>query len=468
MERTLTKETIKKVGERVLIKGWVHSRRNLGKFTFIDLRDKEGLVQVIFIPSEMESGQDLVKDIRSEFVLSIEGMVQKRGPKQINPNLATGEIEILAKNLEILSTAETPPFEVDKDTREISEELRLKYRYLDLRSERMKNNLVLRSKLTHFFLQWLERKGFLYVETPYLTKGTPEGAREYILPSRLFPGEFYVLPQSPQQFKQLLMVAGAERYCQLARCFRDEDQRGDRQPEFTQIDLEMSFVEQEDILKLAEELVIELIKTLCPGKPILSTPFPRLTYKETIEKYNTDKPDLRQDKNNPDELAFAWVVDFPLFEYSAEEKKLVSCHHPFTSPKKEDEPLLESDPVKVKAEAYDLVLNGFEIAGGSIRIHSRELQNKIFKILGLDDEKITERFGHLLEAFKYGVPPHGGIAFGFDRLLMLLAGEPNIREVIPFPKTSDAKDLMMGAPSALEEERLKEAHIKLIKKDLKK
>jgi aspartyl-tRNA synthetase len=308
-----------------------------------------------------------------------------------------------------------------------------------------------------------------------LTKGTPEGAREFIVPSRLYPGKFYVLPQAPQQFKQLCMVAGLERYFQIARCFRDEDTRGDRQPEFTQLDLEMSFIEEEDILGLMEEMIIELISKVMPEKKITSVPFPRIGFQEAMAKYQTDKPDLRKNKNDPDELALAFIIDFPLFstqggsasggEYSATEKKIVPCHNPFTSPKAGEAERLEREPDKILSRQYDFVCNGFEIAGGAIRIHQPEIQQKVFKILGLSEEEIKAKFGHILEAFTYGVPPHGGIAMGLDRLIMILANEPNIREVIPFPKTADAKDLMMGAPSELSEAQLKEANIKI---DIKK
>jgi len=304
--------------------------------------------------------------------------------------------------------------------------------------------------------------GFTEIETPYLTKGTPEGAREFVIPSRNQPGKFYVLPQSPQQFKQLLMVAGLERYFQFARCFRDEDQRGDRQPEFTQLDMEMSFVfKEEDVMEVTERLMKAVVKEVAPGKRIAADPFPVMTYAEVMEKYGSDKPDLRKDKNDPDELAFLWVVDFPLFEHSDTEGRLVSAHHPFTAPKDEDKEMLTKEPSAVRAKAYDLVLNGYEVAGGSVRIHERELQNLIFKTLGIEDDEIAARFGHILEAFEYGAPPHGGIAWGYDRLVMILADQPNIREVITFPKTGDARDLMMGAPSDVPPSQLADVHIRV-------
>ncbi len=322
----------------------------------------------------------------------------------------------------------------------------------------------MRHSVTKFFRNWLSQNGFLEIETPMMTKGTPEGSREFIIPSRLHQGKFYVLPQSPQQFKQLLMVAGMEKYFQVARCFRDEDQRGDRQPEFTQIDLEMSFVDEEDVMNIIESSVIEMTKILFPEKKISQTPFLRISYQESMEKYGNDKPDLRENKGDKNELAFAWVVDFPMFEYSETEKKLTAAHHPFTHPKDSDIEALDSKPESAKARAYDLVLNGYEIGGGSIRIHKADLQNKIFQILGLSGEQIKKRFGHILEAFSYGTPPHGGFAFGFDRLIMILAGEPNIREVIAFPKTGDARDPMMEAPSRMPEEQLKELGIEITKK----
>jgi aspartyl-tRNA synthetase len=326
----------------------------------------------------------------------------------------------------------------------------------------MKNNMIMRSKIISFMRNFYEKQDFIEVETPILTKGTPEGSREYIVPSRIHKGEFYVLPQSPQQFKQLLMVSGIERYFQVAKCFRDEDQRGDRQPEFTQFDLEMSFVPQEEIMRIFEQCMIEMVTELYPEKKIKQIPFPILTYKESMEKYGNDKPDLRTDKNDPNELAFCWVVEFPMFEKN-DAGEIGATHHPFTSPMDEDVELLEKNPLEARAKAYDIVLNGFEIGGGSIRIHSKKIQHKIFEILGLKEESIQARFGHMLEAFTFGAPPHGGMAGGLDRIIMLLQNEPNIREIMAFPKTGEAEDLMMGAPSELEDAQLKEAGIKVEK-----
>ena len=463
MERSLSLETTQKVGQAVALKGWIHARRSHGKIVFFDLRDRGGLVQVVCVPKELDANSvGAVKAIRPEWVVEIEGVVQERQEKDVNPNQPAGKIEILAKRVAVLNEAKTPPFEIDKNTRGINEELRLKYRYLDLRSERMQKNIRMRDRVISFFRSYMHAAGFVEIETPILMKGTPEGAREYVVPSRVYKGKFYVLPQSPQQFKQLSMVAGFERYFQIARCFRDEDQRGDRQPEFTQLDFEMSFVEREDVLAYTEEMFKELVQKLFPEKKLSADPFPRLTYAEAMKQYGTDKPDLRKDKNNPDELAFAWVVDFPMFE-KLEDGSVQAMHHPFCSIHPDDMDKLESDIFSVRANAYDLVLNGFELSSGSIRIHQRELQNKIFQLLGLPDEEINERFGHMLEAFEYGAPPHGGFAPGIDRICMLLAGEPNIREVIAFPKTGDARDVMMGAPSEASKKQLDELGITIKK-----
>ena len=459
MKRTLIKDVVLEVGKEVTISGWVNTRRDHGKIIFIDLRDRTGLIQIVFVPGS--EAYEKIDQVRPEWVLSVTGKINQRPEKMINPDMVSGTVEMEAVDIDVLNEAKTPPFEVDKDTSKVDEELRLKYRYLDLRSVRMAKNITLRHEMIRFIREYLYEEGFREIETPYLTKSTPEGAREYVVPSRLYPGEFYVLPQSPQQFKQLLMVAGIERYFQIARCFRDEDQRGDRQPEFTQLDMEMSFIDQEDILTLVEDMMIKMVEKVAPEKKIQSKPFPRITYKESEEKYSTDKPDLRKDKNDKDELAFAWIIDAPLFKYSKSEKKLVSSHHPFTMPQPQDMDKLDSKPQEVRAYAYDLVLNGFEVAGGSIRIHKRDIQNKIFDLLGVSEEEKARRFGHMLEAFEYGAPPHGGIAPGIDRLATILCGEKVIREAMAFPKTGDARDLMMGAPSMVSEKQLKDVHISL-------
>ena len=464
MQRTLAKETVKKIGKDVRLCGWVNTKRKMGKITFVDLRDFSGLVQVVFGPNISEELRKSIETIKPEYVVEIKGKVNDRPKNQINPNLPTGKVEVEAESCEIISSSRVPPFTIDNEIVPANEEMRLTYRYLDIRHQRVKNNIISRHALAKNIRDFLDKKGFTEIETPYLTKGTPEGAREYIVPSRIYPGKFYVLPQAPQQFKQLLMIAGIERYFQFARCFRDEDTRGDRQPEFTQLDMEMSFMEEEEILDLVEEMVAKTIKQIFPQKKIKS-PFPRLKAEEVLKKYKTDKPDLRKNKDDKDELSFVWVKEFPLFEYSETEKKIVSAHNPFTLPFKEDIHLLERDPMKVRAHQYDLVCNGFEIAGGAMRIYDPELQRKIFRILKVDDKEVERKFGGFLRAFEYGAPPHGGIAFGFDRLIMILQGEPNIREVIAFPKTADGKDIMLGAPDEVSPDQLKEAHIKILKED---
>jgi aspartyl-tRNA synthetase len=569
------------VGERVTLAGWVHRRRDHGGLVFIDLRDRAGLVQVVFNPEVSAEGQGIATKLRHEYVVKVTGEVSKRPPGTENPKLATGEIEVIAQQAQILNISKTPPFYINEDV-EVDENLRLRYRYLDLRREKMKENIILRHRVIKFMRDFLDERGFIEIETPILIKSTPEGARDYLVPSRVHPGKFYALPQSPQQLKQLLMVAGFERYYQIARCFRDEDQRADRQPEFTQLDLEMSFVDEEDILVLVEKLFTALVENVKPTMRVLQ-PFPRLSYYDAMERYGTDKPDLRygveirdlsdiagqsdftvfrsalqeggrvrgicapgfanysrrqldelaafvqargakglvtlplgeeemrsvvakfltreqieemamrfgakegdlllivagktkmveealgalrQEVANrleladPNLLAFCFIVDYPLLE-KGEGGRWEPMHHPFTAPRDEDIPLLDSDPDRVHAKHYDLACNGCELSSGSIRIHTRELQEKIFKLLGYSEEEVERRFGHLLEAFEYGAPPHGGIAPGIDRVVMLLAGEQTIREVIPFPKNQSAQDVMFDAPSPVSEEQLKELHLKL-------
>jgi len=567
------------VGRTVTLMGWVNRRRDHGDLIFIDLRDRWGVTQAVLDPEDAREAWQQAGDVRSEYVLAISGEVARRLPGKENPALSTGEIELRAQELRLLNKAETPPFVINEET-EVNEELRLRYRYLDLRRPRMKDNILLRHRTIKYIRDYLDARGFVEIETPILFKSTPGGARDYIVPSRVHPGEFYALPQSPQQFKQLLMVAGFERYFQIARCFRDEDQRGDRQPEFTQLDLEMSFVTREDILALIEELMTGLVPAVA-GKRIQDSPFPRLTYREAMDRYGSDKPDLRFGlpladvgdlfaatefrlfagvlagggqikairapglgeisrreideltetakrfgakglvtigvtadgvKSNvakfitpeiraallqrlgadtgdmlllvadepavvaealgrlrldigyrlgladPDALAFAWVIDMPLFE-PAEGGGIKAVHHQFTAPLPEDAPLLDSDPLAARANQYDLVCNGYELAGGSIRIYQRDLQEKVFRLLGMTPEQIEAQFGHMLTAFEFGTPPHGGIAPGIDRIVMLLAGEDNIREVIPFPKNQSAQDLMSGAPTPVTQTQLDELHI---------
>jgi aspartyl-tRNA synthetase len=440
------------IGKQVTLCGWVANRRDHGKLIFIDIRDRYGLTQVVFIPKECPADSyEKAGQLRNEFVIKLKGLVNKRPTGTINSKLATGEVEILAQELEILNPSLTPPFEIQEDI-EITEELRLKYRYLDLRRAKVFNNLLLRSNLYKVIRGYLEAKDFIECETPILTKSTPEGARDYLVPSRVNLGKFFALPQSPQLFKQILMVAGVEKYYQIAKCFRDEDLRADRQPEFTQLDIEMSFINEEDIFSLTEGLMKLIFKKL---KNIdIAVPFTRISYKEALEKYKCDKPDLREQLNL--DFAFCWVVDFPLFKFNTEEKRWESEHHPFTSFATEDLENLEVAPDKVKSRSYDLVLNGIELGSGSIRIHRQELQEKIFNIIGLEKEEIQKRFGFLLEAFQFGAPPHGGVAFGLDRLLAILSGESSIREVITFPKNSSTFCPLTSAPSDVEDKQLKE------------
>jgi len=460
MERILTSQTLSQKGKKVKIAGWVHTRRDHGKIVFFDVRDRGGLVQVVF-SSEVLKAHKATQAVKPEWVIEIEGTVQERPENLKNPDLATGDIEIAAEKLTVLSEAKTLPLPTDTDGHEIGEETRLKYRYLDLRRTRLQRNLKMRHQGTQFIRNFLVDEGFVEVETPILTKSTPEGARDYLVPSRLYPGKFYALPQSPQQYKQLLQVAGIERYFQIARCFRDEDPRADRQPEFTQLDIEMSFVEQDEILDLIERLYTKLVQSLFPEKHIKEIPFPRITYKEAMEKWGTDKPDLRENPDDPNELAFVFVVDFPLFEWKETEKRWDAMHHPFTRPQTNNVENIKKDPAHTLAFQYDLALNGYEIAGGSLRIYQPETLEFIFEILGHKKEDVRVNFKHLLEAFEYGVPPHGGIASGLDRLFAILLAEPSIREVIAFPKTGDGRDLMMETPSEVDEKQLHELHLRV-------
>jgi len=462
MKRILTKETINHIAKKVRLNGWVHKTRRLGKMVFIDLRDISGIVQVVFTPDHQDV-LELAKKLRPEFVVEIVGAVSKRPEKLVNKEIVTGAVEVQALELKILAESKTPPFEIVETTKEKeSEELRLKYRYLDLRRQRNRKILAARDKVNTFIRDYLHKEGFIEIETPILGKSTPEGARDYLVPSRVFPGKFYALPQSPQQYKQLLMVAGFEKYFQIAPCFRDEDSRSDRSPDqFHQLDLEMSFVSQEDILTLAERLFTELVKILLPEKKITYSPWPRITYDEAMRRYKTDKPDIRLNKKNPNELGFCFIVDWPLFELKLEDGHFAPCHHIFTAPKESDIPLLEYEPHKARSWQHDMVLNGYEVGGGSLRITNPKVQEKIFELVGIKKEEARQQFGHLLEAFEYGVPPHGGIAPGIDRLLMVLLNTENVREVVAFPKTGDNRDPMMGAPSEVAEEQLKDLHIKI-------
>jgi aspartyl-tRNA synthetase len=468
MERIFINQIKNHIGEEILLKGWVDTRRDHGKLIFIDLRDKSGLVQVVFLPTS-KIYED-AKNLRNEWVIELKGKVNKRPEGMQNSKIENGDLEIEAVDLVILNSSEALPIDISDNGYDIGEEHRLKYRYLDLRRSRLQRNLRKRHEVILFMRNYLDKNGFVEIETPILTKSTPEGARDYVVPSRLHHGKFYALPQSPQQYKQLLMVSSFERYFQIARCFRDEDTRGDRQPEFTQLDIEMSFPTQEQILNLIEDLYLNLMETLFPEKKLTFKPFPRLTYKEVMEKYQSDKPDLRENKNDPNEMAFAFVVDFPMFEWKETEKRWDAVHHPFTKAQnplnlsdEEFKKYLEENPDKILAHQYDFVCNGYEIGGGSIREHNPKILQKVFEIMGNKTESIQEKFGHMLQAFQYGVPPHGGIATGIDRFIMILMNEPSIREVIAFPKTGDGRDLMMNAPSEIDEYQLKELGIEIKK-----
>lgn len=454
MERASTSESIKKLGKKIRLCGWVATRRDHGKLVFIDLRDRSGIVQIV-------GGKEL-GNLRPEDVVEIIGKVRKRPKEMVNPKIPTGTVEIEVEKIKILAKSLDLPFPINTEGLEIDEELRFKYRYLDLRRPRMVKSLKLRHQIIKFIRDWLDKNDFIEIETPILTKATPEGARDFVVPSRLQTGKFYALPQSPQQYKQLLMVAGFEKYYQIARCLRDEDLRADRQLEFTQLDLEMSFVKREDILKLVENLLVDLAEEF--GKKVYQKPFPQVKYQEALKKYGDDKFDLR-DKKNENVLAFAYVIDQPLFEWKKEEKRWDAMHHPFTSPNPEDIPLLEKGEIsKVRSWQYDLVCNGAEIGGGSIRITSPSLQEKIFEIMGHSKEQIKRKFGHLLEAFEYGVPPHGGIALGLDRLVAVFANEQSIREVIAFPMTSGGQTSVMEAPSEIDKQQLEELGLRVIKR----
>ncbi len=461
--RTHILDTKDKAGQKVELFGWVDTRRDMGKIIFVDLRDRSGIVQVVFTPNDKQM-YDLANTVRPEWVLKISGTVGERPEKMVNSDIETGKVEIQPEKLEILNEAATPPFALDTDGKEIGEENRMKYRYLDLRRKRMQDNMTLRYRVIKHIRDFLDEKGFLEIETPILSKSTPEGSRDFVVPSRLHNGKFYALPQAPQQYKQLLMVAGFEKYFQIARCFRDEDTRGDRQPEFTQLDLEMSFVEKEDVMKINEELLISIIKNTMPKKRIQETPFPRFTYKEAMEKYGTDKPDLREDKDDPNLLSFVWVVDFPLFE-KTDDGGWTFTHNPFSAPKPEfmDQLLKKENVGEILTSQYDIALNGSEIGGGGIRNHKSEALKAVFEVMGISEKDIESNFGHMLEAFAFGAPPHGGIAWGLDRLVTILANEPNIREVITFPKTGDGRDLMMDGPSELSKEQLDELGIQVKK-----
>ncbi len=462
--RTLAKDITEHEGKEIELMGSVAVRRDHGKLIFIDLRDRSGRAQIVFLPSEKEL-HERANALRAEWVITVKGVVNRRPKGMENPKLRNGEFEIAAKNLEIISEAKTPPFEIESEGEDINEEIRMKYRYLDLRRDRMQKNMRLRHRVITLVREYLNKNDFVEIETPTLTKSSPEGARDFLVPSRFHPGKFYALPQAPQQYKQLLMIAGFERYYQIAHAFRDEDLRGDRQFEHTQIDLEMAYVTEKDVRDLVEGMMISITESL--GKKISKKPFPVFTHEEAMKQFGADKFDLREDKNEENTLAFAWVVDFPLLEKDEETKKWTFAHNPFSAPKKEHvDKLLKGESLgELRAQQYDLVCNGYEIASGGVRISDPNVQRKVFEIMGLTKEQVETRFGHLINAYEYGAPPHAGMAPGIDRLVMILANEPNIREVIAFPVSSTGVTSVMEAPSEVDKRQLDDLHISV--KDIK-
>jgi aspartyl-tRNA synthetase len=461
MERTYIKDLASKVGEEVKICGWIDVRRDHGKLIFIDLRDMSGKVQMVALPNHTEA-HALANTVRPEWVVEVTGKINARPERMVNKDELNGSIEMEVLSLSVLNEASVPPIDVRSNGIDIGEDARLKYRFLDLRRPRMQKNIRNRHKVMLMTRNLLSQEGFTEIETPNLTVATAEGSRDFIVPSRLEPGTFYALPQSPQQYKQLLMSAGFEKYFQFARCYRDEDSRGDRQPEFTQMDLEMSFVKEEDVMAVNERTVIEIIKKLYPNKKIQQIPFPKIPYAEAMAKYGSDKPDIRTDKNDPDLLAFAWIVDFPMFE-KTDEGKWTFTHNPFSGCKEEslNDLMNKTNIEKILASQYDLDLNGNEMGGGSVRNHNPEALRKVLEIMEYSEEKIEREYGHMLRALGAGTPPHGGIAWGLDRMIMLLENEPNIREVIAFAKTGEGKDLMMGAPGKVSAEQLRDLRIEV-------
>lgn len=467
--RTLIQHLQEHIGTPVTVKAWIDVRRDQGKMVFFDLRDVTGKVQAVVLPNHTEA-LAVAQIVRPEWVVEIEAQVNKRPERNVKAGVLNGDIELEVLSVTVLNEATTPAFDISTDGYEVGEEVRLEKKYLDLRRARLQRNIKMRHKVIKYVRDYLDKENFLEIETPLLTNPTPEGSRSYLVPSRIYPGNFYALPQSPQQYKQLLMTAGFERYFQIAKCMRDEDTRGDRQPEFTQMDLEMSFVTREDVMKLNEDLLIKLVTDLFPEKKVQTVPFPVLTYKEAMEKYGNDKPDLREDKNDPNLLAFCWVIDFPFFERTGEDNvdetgEWTFSHNPFSKPKDEHmQNLLEKKNIgDIVTTQYDIAMNGYEIGGGSIRNHNKEALRKVFEIMGYSPERIESNFGHMLEALGSGTPPHGGIAWGLDRLLMILLNEPNIREVMAFPKTGEGKDLLMQAPSKASTKSLLELKIDIKK-----
>ncbi|MEN9881240.1 MAG: hypothetical protein RLZZ308_423 [Candidatus Parcubacteria bacterium] len=468
--RTYIKDIAQAVGQQVTVKGWVDVRRDQGKMVFLDLRDVTGKVQAVVLPNHVEA-LEVAQKLRTEWVVEIQAVVNKRPEKNIKEGVINGGVELEVLAIAVLNEAMTPAFDISTDGYDIGEDVRLEKKYLDLRRARMQRNIIMRHKLLKLVRDELDKQNFFEIETPLLTNPTPEGSRSYIVPSRIWQGSFYALPQSPQQYKQLLMSAGFERYFQIAKCMRDEDTRGDRQPEFTQMDLEMSFVTREDVMKVNEDLLIKIVMELFPEKRIQQIPFPRFTYKEVMEKYNSDKPDIREDKTDANLLAFCWVTDFPAFEKTGEDNvddtgAWTFTHNPFTGVLDEyTEDLLGKKNIQgIVSTQYDIALNGYEIGGGGIRLHDPVALRRVFEIMGYSDERIEKNFGHMLTALGSGTPPHGGIAWGLDRLLMILLNEPNIREVMAFPKTGEGKDLLMQAPSEAGTKVLRELGIEIKKK----
>lgn len=451
-DRIYISELSKYIGQTVSLKGWIHIRRDQGKMIFLDIRDSSGVVQSIILPKSLaiETG----KILREEYVVEVSGIVRERPEQNKKAGILNGDIELEIENIKVLNTSETPPFPIHEDTSGINESVRLEHRYLDLRNARMFKNVKNRFSVQHFVRNYLADNKFFEIETPLLSAPTLEGSRSFVVPSRIYKNQFYSLPQSPQQYKQLLMIGGIDKYFQFARCMRDEDTRGDRQPEFTQLDMEMSFVSREDVMKLNEELLIKLVQDLYPEKKIQQIPFPRMSYAEAMEKYGNDRPDIRENKEDPNLLAFLWVVDFPMFEKTGDDNvdgtgEWTFTHNPFSKPQEEYmEAFMKKENIgDILSTQYDITLNGFEIGGGSIRNHNPSALKTTFEIMGYSPERIEQNFGHMIKALSFGAPPHGGIAWGFDRLMMVLENEPNIREVIPFAKTGDGRDLMMNAPS---------------------
>ncbi len=470
MQRTLIGDLALVITEdEVLVQGWIDVRRDQGKMVFLDIRDVSGRVQAVVLPNHTEA-LEVAQKVRPEWVVALTAKVNKRPEKNVKTGVVNGDIELEVLSIEVLNEAETPAFDLSTLGYEVNEEVRMTYKYLDQRRSRLQHNIKTRHKVIQYIRTYLDKDNFFEIETPLLTNPTPEGSRSYLVPSRVYPGNFYALPQSPQQYKQLLMAGGFERYFQVAKCMRDEDTRGDRQPEFTQLDMEMSFTTREKVMMLNEELLISLVTELFPEKRIQQVPFPVFTYKEVMEKYGTDKPDLRDDKGATDLLAFCWVIDFPFFEKTGEDNvdetgAWTFSHNPFSRPKDEymTDLLEKKNIAEILTTQYDVTLNGYEIGGGSIRNHKPEALRAVFEIMGYSDERIEKNFGHMLKALASGTPPHGGIAWGLDRLLMILLNEPNIREVMAFPKTGEGKDLLMQAPSSASPKSLKELKLEIKK-----